>query len=111
MLNTERDEIFTPHGTVRLRPLTPGDTELVHGWLTDPHCAFWGMQQASVNDVAVEYDRLRASPKKPGSSSCARTLPPRADRWASSRTTTRAAWFWTRCWPGLLARRLLVSGS
>ncbi|MDK8585616.1 MULTISPECIES: GNAT family N-acetyltransferase [Corynebacterium] len=62
MLNTERDEIFTPHGTVRLRPLTPGDTELVHGWLTDPHCAFWGMQQASVNDVAVEYDRLRASP-------------------------------------------------
>ena len=62
MLNTERDDIFTPHGTVRLRPLTPADTELVHGWLTDPHCAFWGMQQASVNDVAVEYDRLRASP-------------------------------------------------
>ena len=40
MLNTERDEIFTPHGTVRLRPLTPGDTELVHGWLTDPPVSY-----------------------------------------------------------------------
>lgn len=45
------------------RPVDPDrDAVLLHDWFTRPYAHFWGMQDASVADVAAEYRRIDASP-------------------------------------------------
>lgn len=31
------------------------DRTIVHGWVTDPRCRFWGMTQATLADIEAEY--------------------------------------------------------
>jgi hypothetical protein len=50
-------------GTLTLEPLDADrDSVLLHGWLTQPHARYWGMQQATVADVRAEYRRIGESP-------------------------------------------------
>lgn len=45
------------------RPVDPGqDAVLLHDWFTRPYAQFWGMQQATVEDVAAEFHRIAGSP-------------------------------------------------
>ncbi|MBD0745284.1 GNAT family N-acetyltransferase [Streptomyces sp. CBMA152] len=44
-------------GTVRVLPLDPaGDAEVVHGWVTEERAEFWGMRDASLDDVRATYE-------------------------------------------------------
>lgn len=44
-------------GTVRVLPLDPaGDAEVVHGWVTEERAEFWGMRDASLEDVRATYE-------------------------------------------------------
>jgi siderophore synthetase component len=38
------------------------DLGLLHGWVTHPRSRFWGMQEATVADVAAEYARIADDP-------------------------------------------------
>jgi hypothetical protein len=37
------------------------DAQLLHGWVTRPYAAFWGMQSATVPDVVREYSKIQSS--------------------------------------------------
>ncbi|MFJ5861878.1 GNAT family N-acetyltransferase [Pseudarthrobacter sp. NPDC092439] len=37
------------------------DAPLLHSWVTQPYASFWGMESASVADVAAEYSAIQAS--------------------------------------------------
>lgn len=37
------------------------DAPLLHSWVTRPYASFWGMLNASVQDVAEEYTKIQAS--------------------------------------------------
>lgn len=43
-------------------PLDPATLRLLHAWVTHPRSAFWQMQGATYDDVAVEYVGIAASP-------------------------------------------------
>ncbi|WP_110181110.1 GNAT family N-acetyltransferase [Nocardioides solisilvae] len=46
-----------------LEPLDPErDLAVLHGWVTHPRSVFWGMQGASVAEVAAEYARIADDP-------------------------------------------------
>ncbi|GAA2509213.1 GNAT family N-acetyltransferase [Streptomyces gobitricini] len=46
-------------GTVRLARLDPArDAELVHGWVGEERARFWGMREATVDDVREIYTHL-----------------------------------------------------
>ncbi|MET7863467.1 GNAT family N-acetyltransferase [Micromonospora taraxaci] len=50
-------------GEFALRTLDPdADTALLHRWVTHPKAAFWLMQDADLNRVAEEYQRIAAHP-------------------------------------------------
>lgn len=56
--------VFNRHdprlGTFSLRPVDPpGDTELLHRWLTDPKSAYWLMSLATPEDVAQEFTEIQ----------------------------------------------------
>ena len=54
--------MLTPHGRITIAPVdVQRDAALLHEWLTSPHAAFWGAQQASVDDIAAEYRRIASS--------------------------------------------------
>jgi hypothetical protein len=45
------------------RPVQPEiDAALLHDWFTRPYASFWGMQNASVEDVVREHRSIDASP-------------------------------------------------
>ncbi|MFC3625710.1 GNAT family N-acetyltransferase [Vogesella amnigena] len=47
-------------GEFALRPLAvPADIPLLHGWVTQPHASFWGMQQATPAEVEATYRALQ----------------------------------------------------
>jgi RimJ/RimL family protein N-acetyltransferase len=49
-------------GTFSLRPLSlEADLDLLHSWVTHPKAAYWMMLDASVDDVAAEYQRIADS--------------------------------------------------
>lgn len=37
------------------------DAPLLHRWMTEPRASFWGMQSATVDEVAAEYSRIQSS--------------------------------------------------
>ena len=37
------------------------DAPLLHSWVTRPYATFWGMQSATVGDVAEEYAKIQSS--------------------------------------------------
>lgn len=46
-------------GTVRLVPVDPArDAELLHGWVSEERARFWGMREATVEDVREIYAHL-----------------------------------------------------
>lgn len=47
--------IISGVGEFQIRPLCSGDFQLLHQWVTAPRAAFWGMQNASLADVAHCY--------------------------------------------------------
>ena len=62
MTHSTHPEIFTPHGVITFRPVAPReDAALLHRWLTDPHSAFWDMQDASIDDIVKQYTRILES--------------------------------------------------
>lgn len=58
-----QQSILTPHGSVRVEPVQVSrDVELLHGWLTSPHAAFWDSLDATVEQVEAEYQRIAEAP-------------------------------------------------
>ncbi|TWE11732.1 siderophore synthetase component [Rudaeicoccus suwonensis] len=50
-------------GEFALRPVDPeGDAALLHRWVTDPKSSFWMMQDATVEQVQQEYQRIQEHP-------------------------------------------------
>ena len=50
-------------GPLTLHPLDPqADAAVVHDWVTRPYARFWGMQDASLDDVTAAYAGIDASP-------------------------------------------------
>lgn len=48
--------------TFTFRPMNPAaDAPLMHSWVTRDYARFWGMQSATVAEVATEYGRIQAS--------------------------------------------------
>ncbi|MCU1681455.1 MAG: putative acetyltransferase [Amycolatopsis sp.] len=48
-------------GEVSLRPVDPAaDAELLHSWLTNPKCSFWGMLDYSLDDVRRRFSEIAA---------------------------------------------------
>ncbi|MFC9334057.1 GNAT family N-acetyltransferase [Arthrobacter sp. NPDC057009] len=37
------------------------DAQLLHGWVTRPYASFWGMLNATVEDVTEEYAKIQSS--------------------------------------------------
>jgi len=37
------------------------DAPLLHSWVTRPYASFWGMQSATVRDVAEEYSKIQST--------------------------------------------------
>ncbi|MGW7052018.1 GNAT family N-acetyltransferase [Streptomyces sp. NPDC054887] len=54
-------------GTVRLVPVDPGrDAGLLHGWVTEERARFWGMREATVEQVEEIYAHLDTLPTHHG---------------------------------------------
>ncbi|WP_297574987.1 GNAT family N-acetyltransferase [uncultured Deefgea sp.] len=49
-------------GDFQLQPLRRNDFELIHQWVTAPRAQFWGMQNATQQDVAECYGQQIESP-------------------------------------------------
>jgi RimJ/RimL family protein N-acetyltransferase len=50
-------------GVIRIVPLdAETDADLLHGWVTHPRSVFWEMQDATLADVAREYDAIADNP-------------------------------------------------
>ncbi|WP_028471721.1 GNAT family N-acetyltransferase [Nocardioides alkalitolerans] len=50
-------------GRLTTRPLDPdADAPLLHRWVTTERARFWGMQDATVDDVRAAYAEIAASP-------------------------------------------------
>lgn len=50
-------------GRLATRPLDPdADAPLLHRWVTTERARFWGMQDASLDDVRAAYGEIDASP-------------------------------------------------
>lgn len=53
----------TAVGRITIEPLdVDRDSELLHGWITHPRSVFWGMQDASIEDVCHAYAAIVADP-------------------------------------------------
>lgn len=54
-------------GEFALRPLSPAaDAPLLHGWTSQPHARFWGMNALSVEQVREFYEELNRTPGAAG---------------------------------------------
>lgn len=52
---------YNDFGTISIRPIHPvTDSAFLHEWVTKEYAVFWGMQQASQQDVVEEYQKLTA---------------------------------------------------
>lgn len=48
-------------GTIEITPLdVERDSTLIHQWVNQPYAFFWGLQQTSLEEVKLEYERLIA---------------------------------------------------
>lgn len=68
MPRTSTTRIFHRHtdgvGTLSLRPFDPGsdsDAATLHSWVVQPYARFWGMGEASVDDVRRDYRAITES--------------------------------------------------
>lgn len=53
---------FAGIGTLALRPFDlTGDVTTLHSWVTQPYARYWGLLNASVEDVHAEYHRIERS--------------------------------------------------
>ncbi|WP_427889808.1 GNAT family N-acetyltransferase [Kribbella sp. GL6] len=49
-------------GTLSLRPFDlDTDVEVLHSWVTQPYARYWGLLDASVDDVRAEYLRIAST--------------------------------------------------
>ncbi|MEV0285733.1 MULTISPECIES: GNAT family N-acetyltransferase [unclassified Kribbella] len=53
---------FAGIGTLSLRPFDlTEDVPTLHGWVTQPYAQYWGLLDASVDDVRAEYRRIEST--------------------------------------------------
>ncbi|MCL6738629.1 GNAT family N-acetyltransferase [Streptomyces neyagawaensis] len=53
------EQVIDGFGTVRVLPLDPkADAGVVHGWVSEPRAAFWGMNGLTEDQVREVYDHL-----------------------------------------------------